>query len=183
MVLQGTDPQQNDAPNPIVTKNKTLFLIIATALLVGVAMFLWQQYSINSIREEFKAQLESSSIESKNLMQQNIILTEEKNKAVAERDDIAKKTCKGTWQNGVCVQSTCVDSDINEKPEDIYIKGSVTFTDANGVATNLYDECSGSKLQVNEKWCYESPSGSGNYVQGNLVYDCPSGCFDGSCVK
>ena len=84
---------------------------------------------------------------------------------------------------GICVTSSCVDSDVNEKPDDIYIKGNVTYTDENGVATIVNDECIGSKEQVNEMWCYESPQGSGNYVQGRMIYDCPNGCLDGACVR
>jgi len=78
---------------------------------------------------------------------------------------------------------TCVDSDVNEKPDDIYIKGSVTYTDENGISTTIYDECTGSKIQVNEMWCYESPQGSTNYVQGRMIYNCPKGCLDGACIK
>jgi len=44
-----------------------------------------------------------------------------------------------------------------------------------------YDECNGSSTQVNEMWCYESPAGSGNFVPGRTVYDCPYGCLDGAC--
>ena len=58
----------------------------------------------------------------------------------------------------------------------------MVFTDGNGVGTTVYDECSGSKLQVNEMWCSESTNGSGNYVQGRTVYNCPKDCLDGEHV-
>ena len=78
---------------------------------------------------------------------------------------------------------SCVDSDVNDKPDDILIKGSVTYIDKSGKEVEVFDECSGSKLQVNEMWCYESPAGSGNFVSGKMVYDCPEGCLDGACIK
>lgn len=100
-----------------------------------------------------------------------------------EKAAIEKTYCKGTWKNGVCIIKTCVDADVNEKPDDIYIKSKVTFTDDKGVSNTVYDECTGSNLQVQEMWCYESPAGTGNYVQGNMVYTCPKGCLDGACIR
>lgn len=100
-----------------------------------------------------------------------------------EKNAIEKAYCKGTWNNGVCLMKTCVDSDVNEKPNDIYIKGKVTYTNEQGVSTVVNDECTGSNLQLHELWCYEMPEGSGNYVQGDMVYDCPRGCLDGACIK
>jgi hypothetical protein len=91
--------------------------------------------------------------------------------------------CKGAWVDGECILNTCIDSDASEDPEDIYIAGSVTTTNHQGVATTRYDTCTGSKRQVNELWCYESPQGSGNFVMGRLVHDCPYGCDQGACVK
>ncbi len=83
--------------------------------------------------------------------------------------------------NGKCIVKTCVDSDVNDKPNDVYIKGSVTYTNEAGISTKVYDECTGSAEQVNEMWCYESPAGSGNYVQGTQVNNCENGCLDGAC--
>ncbi|MBN1168994.1 hypothetical protein JXA63_03840 [Candidatus Woesebacteria bacterium] len=77
----------------------------------------------------------------------------------------------------------CVDSDAEEAPNDIFIKGNVTYTNEVGTQSVLYDECNGSNTQVNEKWCYESPEGSGSYVPGTLVYDCEHGCNDGACIS
>lgn len=81
------------------------------------------------------------------------------------------------------VKTTCIDSDVNEKSNDIYTKGTITLTDKDGEETVRYDECTGSKTQVNEMWCYESPKESGNYVGGRMVHDCPLGCLDGACVQ
>lgn len=166
-LLQSNPPVQQE------DKNKVLFPILAsvliTAVLVGGGMFFWQQNS-------FKKQVEALKVQVKDLEK---IASE----AAIQKEEIEKKTCKGVWENGICVKSTCVDSDVNEKPNDIYVKGSVTYTNESGVETVVYDECTGSKAQVNEMWCYESPAGSGNYVQGKMVYNCPKGCLDGACIK
>lgn len=164
--------------------------IVITAIFVVGIMYFLQQYQISELRKSFESQLKSLDLE-KQTLESRIKMLESsakvaelaKAQAEAEMEDMAKKTCKGVWKNGICIKSTCVDSDINERPLDIYVKGNVVFTDENGVETVVYDECSGSKLQVNEMWCYESPSGSGNYVQGREVYDCAKGCLDGACVK
>ena len=81
------------------------------------------------------------------------------------------------------VRFYCLDSDASEKPDDIYIKGEVVYLDQSGEERTLPDECTGSKTQVNEMWCYESPAGSGQWVPGRMVYDCPLGCFDGACNR
>lgn len=173
MEPQNNPPLQSNPPIQQEDKNKVLFPILAsvliTAVLVGGGMFFWQQNS-------FKKQVEALKVQVKDLEK---IASE----AATQKEEIEKKTCKGVWKNGVCVKSTCVDSDVNEKPNDIYIKGTVTYTNENGVETVVSDECTGSKVQVNEMWCYESPAGSGNYVQGKMVYDCPKGCLDGACIK
>jgi hypothetical protein len=75
-------------------------------------------------------------------------------------------------------KQTCTDSDPNN---DVYTKGSVT-TSLGGQKT-VYDYCSGTGKQISEMWCYESPKGSGNYVNGNMMKDCPNGCYDGRCLK
>lgn len=77
----------------------------------------------------------------------------------------------------------CMDTDAHEKPDDIYIKGRVIFLDESGNEATMYDACNGSKTQVNEMWCYESPEGSGDFVPGRMVYNCPNGCFDGACDR
>lgn len=172
----------------------TVSVSLVIALLTGIGIYLWQQSQINTLKLQMQSEV--------NKLKQNITTIEEEKdalkkqveseisissqkalKAEEEKKDIEQKTCKGVWKNGICVQSKCVDSDVNEKPNDIYIKGNVTYTDENGVSTTVYDECSGSKQQVNEMWCYESPTGSGNYVQGRMVYNCSSGCLDGACIK
>lgn len=81
------------------------------------------------------------------------------------------------------VRYYCLDSDGNQKPDDIYIKGEVIFLDKSGNEQTLLDECNGSRTQVNEMWCYENPAGSGQWVAGRMVYDCPLGCFDGECNR
>lgn len=109
-------------------------------------------------------------------------LEREKLQLQKEKLELEKKYCRGVWKDGRCITTTCVDSDVNEKPKDIYIKGYVIYTDENGVSTRINDECTGTLNQVNEMWCYESPLGTGNYVPGRRVYDCPKGCFDGACL-
>ncbi|MFH0714679.1 MAG: S8 family serine peptidase [Candidatus Diapherotrites archaeon] len=77
------------------------------------------------------------------------------------------------------VLKTCTDSDAGSaKPEET--KGSVTYVDETGTQT-IPDECTGSGLAVNEQWCYESPAGSGNFVNGTQSINCANGCSDGAC--
>jgi len=77
---------------------------------------------------------------------------------------------------------TCTDTDA----KDIYKRGSVNYAyiNADGIrATNtMYDECSGSGLQVNEMWCYGLvTNGVESMVPGRMVYDCKYGCINGAC--
>lgn len=164
--------------------------VILTAVVVGSDVFLLQQQSMKQAQEKLQTQIntlqndlqlmQTNRDELKAQIEQAVA---EKEAAESEKERIERLACKGVWKNGVCVKSTCVDSDVNEKPKDIYIKGYVTTTDENGISSTVYDECTDSKRQVNEMWCYESPAGSGNYVQGRLVYNCPRGCLDGACIK
>lgn len=178
-ILQPT----NNSKNILLIILITTFISIIIALLVGGGVYVWEQ----SQQKAAKIQLQSEVDELKNKIEKVELekndLIQKADKAEAEKQSIEQKTCKGTWKNGICVQSACVDSDVNQKPDDIYIKGNVTYTDKNGVSTTVYDECTGSKQQVNEMWCYESPSGSGNYVQGSMISNCPNGCLDGACIK
>lgn len=185
---QQTQPPQTTqqiATPPLVQQPKNnvllpvLISVLITAILIGGGVFFWQQSQIAN----FKNQNEKINADNTALKTQIEKLQKIASEAAAQKEDIAKKTCKGVWKNGVCVKPTCVDSDVNEKPNDIYIKGTVTYTDANGVETVTNDTCTGSKTQVNEMWCYESPAGSGNLVQGTMTYNCPKGCLDGACIK
>lgn len=108
---------------------------------------------------------------------------DEVERSVSQWQEAERRKCNGTWKDGICMQSTCIDSDINERPDDIFMKGTVTYTDTNGEASTVSDSCTGSKNQVNEMYCYQSPQGSGNYVRGTMVYDCENGCLDGACIK
>ncbi len=193
MESQNNLPPKNNSPAQQKNKKKNFLLIVVsvlvTSVLVGGGIFLWQQNNFEKQITDLRDQLEKVETDSEALENQVKDLEEvAKNleevalEATAGKEDIEEKTCKGVWKNGICVKSTCVDSDVNEKPDDIYIKGSVVYTDENGVETEVYDECTGSKIQVNEMWCYESPAGSGNFVQGKMVYDCPGGCLDGACI-
>jgi regulator of replication initiation timing len=179
-------PQSNPLP-PQQQGNNVLMPILVTILivaaLVGGGMFFWQQNTSKNQVADFKTQLNVLQIENQALKTQIQTLEKTASEAAAQKEEIEKKTCKGVWKNGACMKSTCVDSDVNEKPNDIYIKGTVTKTNENGVATVTTDECTGSKTQVNEMWCYESPAGSGNYVPGKMVSNCPKGCLDGACIK
>ncbi len=85
--------------------------------------------------------------------------------------------------NGACQIGeeipTCTDS---QPDTNIYIQGFVTGVDRNGELYRAEDECSDSGLQVNKYWCYDNPDGEGQ-VNGNMVYDCPSGqCSNGVCT-
>lgn len=189
----GNMEQQDNAPLPSslsIQQGKTnkallpiLVSVLITAVLAGGGMFFWQQNTYKKQVLDLENQLGQVRNDNTTLRAKMEDLENVASEAAAEKEEIEKKACKGVWKDGVCVKSTCVDSDVNEKPDDIYIKGKVTYTDENGVETIVYDECSGSKTQVNEMWCYESPAGSGNYVRGRMVYDCDNGCLDGACIK
>ncbi len=161
MEPQNNQPQQESPPIQQEKKSNTLWIVLAFVLLVvilvGGGIFLWQ----NNQKQiaDLNSQLEQ--------------LRNENTELEVKVEELEKTDPVGV----------CVDSDVNDKPDDIYIKGSVTYTDENGVEREVDDECTGSKTQVNEMWCYESPAGSGSYVSGKMVYDCPKGCLDGACNK
>lgn len=173
---QQDTPQQNTPhvqQQPMVTSKSSLpvvvVTIILTAIVVGVGVFLWQN-------QQYQQQIGQMQDQLENVVQES----EEAQKDLEEKVSMLEQQLyelDATPQN-----KTCLDSDVNEKPDDIYIKGSVTFTDSQGNETSVFDECTGSKTQVNEMWCYESPAGSGDYVQGKMVYDCKNGCLDGACI-
>jgi len=187
MEQQEDQNQKSTSPVQRKEKNKLFLLILVSVLLtnvfVGSGVFFWQKNSFKKQISDLGNQLEQMKNDNMTLRAQIEDLERAVSEAATQKEEIEKKTCKGVWKNGICVELTCVDSDVNEKPNDIYIKGSVTYTDENGVENTVYDECTGSKMQVNEMWCYESPAGSGNYVQGKMVYDCEKGCLDGACIK
>lgn len=189
-------PVEPSPPPPAKKSSKFIsflivfLLLLITAVVVGGGVFYWQKTGSEKQTNELKASINKMTDEILTLKQEKTRLASEASQAVKAKSDAETKakeieqiTCKGVWKNGICVKSTCVDSDVNEKPDDMYIKGNVTYTNEKGVETVVYDECSGSKQQVNEMWCYESPAGSGNYVQGKLVTNCPKGCLDGACIK
>lgn len=190
--LKQDDSTQTSTPKSSKSKH-TLILVVAsvlTALVVGIGVYLWMDNSNkNAIAglekqvDTLTSSVEQTKTENDGLKQQVESLGGEISEVTSEKEEIEEKTCTGVWKNGICVKSTCVDSDVNEKPDDIYIKGNVTYTDDNGVETVVSDSCTGSKEQVNETWCYESPEGSGNYVQGTQVTDCDNGCLDGACLQ
>ena len=78
-------------------------------------------------------------------------------------------------------RDVCIDSDVNHKPDDIYIHGYVILIDKAGVEAKQEDYCSSSGLSVHEMWCYEARDGSGDFRNGERVYPCPRGCINGAC--
>jgi len=174
------EEQTNQLTNGVKKDFKNIWAIILavviTSFITGGSVYVWQNQQAKKLQDQIST-LQSQMEKSREQSQQQITNVEK------EKLELEEKYCKGVWKNEICVTSSCVDSDVNEKPDDIYIKGNVTYTDENGVATIVNDECIGSKEQVNEMWCYESPQGSGNYVQGRMIYDCPNGCLDGACVR
>jgi cell division protein FtsB len=187
MEQQDDQVQQNIQPVQQVVKNRALLFVIVsvllTALLVGGGVYFWQQSVLREQTTDLTNQLDKAKSDNAILRAKLEDLEKSASEEATEKEVVEKKACKGIWKDGECTNLTCVDSDVNEKPDDIYIKGNVTYMDEDGVETVVYDECSGSKTQVNEMWCYESPAGSGNYVQGKMVYDCVNGCLDGACTK
>lgn len=65
--------------------------------------------------------------------------------------------------------------------DDLFVKGNVSYSDRKTAKKTTDDECTGTGLQVNKTYCYENPYGSGNFVPGKIVYNCPLGCSDGAC--
>jgi hypothetical protein len=156
-------------------KNTLIYIVIISVivfvcvLFTGGGVYYWQEI----VSQKNQAVL----------LQKIADLEQDNAKLQQQIDELGQKLCQGSWKDGACTVLACGDSDGNETPNDIYIKGIVTYTDENGVPATMYDECNGSKTQVNEGWCYESSEGSGNYMPGVMVYDCPFGCFDGACNK
>jgi hypothetical protein len=74
-------------------------------------------------------------------------------------------------------KQTCFDSDGNST----VAKGFVRSSNQNGTETTVYDECVGNNGQISEKYCYEMPAGSGNFVAGAMISTCDNGCIDGAC--
>ena len=187
MEQKQTQSQQSDSPVKLEKKVKsflpTLTSVLLVCVLVSNGLFFWQQTILRKQALSLSSQLKQIGDDNAALTTRLESLEKVASEAAAEKAELERKTCKGVWKDGVCIKSTCIDSDVNEKPDDTYIKGSVTYTNENGVETTVYDECTSSKTQVNEMWCYESPVGSGNYVQGKMVYSCKKGCLDGACIK
>src|SRR3989338_1695889 len=158
--------------------SKIAIIIIMAVLVVGGGVYGWQKYITKKTQNMLQQQILQAEAEKQDILQKQIITQAEKEKDALreqslkvekEKIELEQKYCKGVWKNGVCVIKTCIDSDVNAKPKDIFIKGNVTYSNENGISTTVNDSCSGDGLsggQVNENWCYESPEGSGNYVQG-----------------
>jgi hypothetical protein len=83
-------------------------------------------------------------------LQDNIIQQTTTTKTIVTKPVVNQSNCAGTLVNGVCMISSCIDSDANEKPDDIFIKGKVTHTNKEGVVNIVYDKCNGTNTQVNE---------------------------------
>jgi hypothetical protein len=74
---------------------------------------------------------------------------------------------------------TCVDSDPNN---DIYKKGNVVFTTADGRTTTEYDRCTDDYKEVIEKKCNKPPFVKDEAIAYGQVFTCPNGCQDGACI-
>ncbi len=143
--------------------------ILIIGSIVGIILYFILQIQLSKIKKEFQQQISQ--------------LTEIISQKEAQREELEKRNCKGIWKDGICIRLTCLDSDANEKPNDIFIKGYVTFTNQNGTESTLNDECAQSGFQVNEMYCNVYPDGSGNAYPAKQTYDCPAGCSDGACIK
>ncbi|MEA1926088.1 MAG: hypothetical protein U9M90_02475 [Patescibacteria group bacterium] len=78
----------------------------------------------------------------------------------------------------------CVDSDASEIPDDVYVKGGVTYTNKNGETHTIYDEClTGSNHILNERQCVLDEKRENYYKLGKQSHKCPNGCIDGACIK
>ena len=98
-------------------------------------------------------------------------------------DELGKLSCAGIWEDGKCNTPTCTDSDINDRPNDIFIKGTVSYTSlADGRISKFVDECQGTGSVI-EYICKESREGSGIYDARSEIFPCPAGCLDGVCKQ
>ena len=71
------------------------------------------------------------------------------------------------------VVTTCTDSD---EGKDYYVKGTVTWTDENGVQRSSTDGCRYDGVTLAEVYCGDNPDIAKQYI-------CPNGCSNGACVK
>lgn len=176
-----------------------LVVVILSSLLVGGSVFIWQNENlkkqtaelnsqlmqIENSNKELQERLELMEIESSVAVEQASEFAEQASQTAAENAELSKKLCSGVYINGVCVKATCVDSDVNEKPNDIYISGSVTYTnpyDSVGAEGEFKDKCTdGTQLQ--EMYCREKNEGSGNWEPATSIENCTNGCFNGACIR
>lgn len=169
---------EQQSPKPSNAKDlKIIFALILVFALGVLATFYFMNEKLETKLAEQEGDFQSQITQQENESEEKLNESQEK------LNELALKDCKGSVINGVCVRQSCFDSDVNEMPDDIYIKGNVDFITAQGETKIVADSCTGSGKQLNEKWCYESPEGSGKYVAGTVVRTCENGCFDGACVK
>ena len=150
-----------------------IFSMLITALIVGGGIYYWQ----NSIALDYQKGLEEAQ-------QQIVLLSEKINEIEQDKADIEQakldleeKNCKGVWENKECIMSTCRDSDGDRAPDDIYIKGEVTYMDKNGNYVTSWDECTGTDIGILENWC------NGDSYGGRRGSTCVNGCTDGACIN
>jgi hypothetical protein len=72
----------------------------------------------------------------------------------------------------------CQDSDGNN----IYNKGSILYTDANGRHVDE-DYCTPEEKSVHEMTCKRTALFNANFLPTKTTVDCTKGCINGACLK
>lgn len=170
---QNITPQKS--PNFLLIGGIIAFAFFSLAGVILFGFLVWQNISYRTRISQLQQQLVELEI-ALNQTEQKV------NNLTIEKQALEKKcsllTPTPTW---VPVNTGCVDSDANEAENGIYVRGYTTYINVRKGESIVYDECSGSKRQVNERYCYKVTRD--DYAPAVKVYDCPQGCENGACVK
>lgn len=169
-----------------ISKNISLWLAVALSALIsggliGGGIFLWQNYKFGVKEQKMQKQIESLSYalrQKEGGLKKTFKVDKEK---IQEEEDLEAKKCPGMLVDGACVNLTCIDTDFDRKPDDIYTKGAVIYLDETGEQITAGDKCLNTS-KLNEMECKEVLNGDTKYLAEAVVIDCTYGCEDGKCV-
>ncbi|MDP3964565.1 MAG: hypothetical protein Q8Q20_02820 [bacterium] len=180
--------QYHHRSSPFPWRELTVFVLSVVFVVLGV--FGWQQWEIRRTEAKYNSRIGHMNVEltkaETQASQTRVNLRRAEAELVSlesEKADLLAQSCLGYWYNNECLPTNCVDSDSGENSEGRFTFGSVTFISGNGVESSEADACDESGSQLQEKWCYESPSRSGNAVPGLRVIRCDNGCVEGACLR
>ncbi len=171
-------------------KHRNIFIIIQQyvipvliVLIVGFGSFWWAKSTVQKVKQEFTQQIDEMKNGMKALGKEKEQLDGELTKLKTAHEELRRKTCRGIWKEGNCLNRKCTDSDGDKGSESVWIEGKVNYTDENGYEKEEYDSCSGNKMQVLEGTCVEEPPGSGNFLFEKKPNPCPTNkCLGGVCI-